>query len=290
MTQQFTSKGLIIIVLLLWGTAEAQNPIPNPGFENWNGGEPVSWFTSNVPGITPVTQSGNAHSGSSALRGEVLDIGGGIPYVPAVTSGNFPNLGFPVSQRYTQLSGYYQLTPVGPAFLLIQVLMFKNGAGIGVGIVQLSTPANSYTQFATNIAYGSQEIPDSALINITVFDSSGMYNIGSNFLLDDLQFGNVTGISDQDGQHLPQQFILNQNYPNPFNPSTTFSFTLAQRSDIQLTVYNQLGQVVATVARGAHSAGEHQIHWDAANLPGGVYYYRLQIGNEYQAKKMILLK
>jgi len=89
---------------------------------------------------------------------------------------------------------------------------------------------------------------------------------------------------------LPRQFVLNQNYPNPFNPSTTFTFTLPQRSDIRLTIYDQLGQVVAIAAQGAYSAGEHQIHWDAANLPGGVYYYRLQIGNEYQAKKMVLLK
>ena len=85
-------------------------------------------------------------------------------------------------------------------------------------------------------------------------------------------------------------FELSQNYPNPFNPSTQIDFSIPQQSNVQLKVYNTLGQVVATLVNGNLSAGSHSVNFDARNLASGMYIYRLSAGNFTSVKKMLLLK
>ena len=67
-------------------------------------------------------------------------------------------------------------------------------------------------------------------------------------------------------------FSLAQNYPNPFNPSTQIDFSIPQQSNVQLKVYNTLGQVVATLVNGNLSAGSHSVNFDARNLASGIVY------------------
>jgi hypothetical protein len=88
----------------------------------------------------------------------------------------------------------------------------------------------------------------------------------------------------------PNVFTLRQNYPNPFNPSTRISFTLAKAGYTTLTVYNLLGQKVATVLAGVLPAGTKEVNFNASNLPSGVYTYKLESGNYMEMKKMILVK
>jgi hypothetical protein len=98
---------------------------------------------------------------------------------------------------------------------------------------------------------------------------------------------------------LPDAFILDQNYPNPFNPTTTISFTLSAASAagraVSLTVYNVLGQRVATLIDEPLSAGRYEIQWDGRNEAGqrvasGLYLYRLVAGEHHETRKMVLLK
>jgi len=88
---------------------------------------------------------------------------------------------------------------------------------------------------------------------------------------------------------MPTAFALAQNYPNPFNPTTNISFSLVQKSDYTLTIYNVSGQVVKSFA-GTHEAGTYEETWDANNNASGVYFYKLVAGNFSQTKKMVLLK
>ena len=88
----------------------------------------------------------------------------------------------------------------------------------------------------------------------------------------------------------PVVFALHQNYPNPFNPSTVLSFTLGKGALTSLTVYNVLGQKVATLFNGFAPAGTHEVTFDARALSSGVYFYRLESGNLASVKKMMLLK
>jgi hypothetical protein len=99
-----------------------------------------------------------------------------------------------------------------------------------------------------------------------------------------------TGVFSRNEQELPNKFSLEQNCPNPFNPATTINFSLAQDSHVKITVYNTLGQIVAVLLDGFQSTGSHSVAWDAQNLPGGIYIYKLKAGGFTASKKMFLQK
>ena len=89
---------------------------------------------------------------------------------------------------------------------------------------------------------------------------------------------------------LPSTFSLSQNYPNPFNPTTTITFALPRRSQVSLTLYNILGQTVATLVDEKLSAGEYEVTLNGNGLSSGVYFYRIVAGDFVQGKKLVLLK
>lgn len=92
------------------------------------------------------------------------------------------------------------------------------------------------------------------------------------------------------GDATPVEFHLYQNSPNPFNPSTTIRYGLPSRSHVTLTVFNGLGQQVATLVQEEQEARYHEVKFDARNLASGVYFYRLQAGDVVQTKKLVLVK
>ncbi len=87
-------------------------------------------------------------------------------------------------------------------------------------------------------------------------------------------------------------YDLSQNYPNPFNPSTTIDFTLAENSDVELSVYNILGQKIEVIFNGNLEKGKHSFNFIAKNLASGIYFYSLNIKdiNKLFTKKLLLLK
>jgi photosystem II stability/assembly factor-like uncharacterized protein len=98
----------------------------------------------------------------------------------------------------------------------------------------------------------------------------------------------LTGIKKTD--IVPTKYELGQNYPNPFNPTTNISFTLPQRSDVKLIVYDALGKETATLANNVYEAGKYEVTFDASNLPSGIYIYNIQSNGFNQSKKMLLIK
>ena len=97
--------------------------------------------------------------------------------------------------------------------------------------------------------------------------------------------------SVEDGQDdWPGNFILSQNYPNPFNPATIIGYRLPSAGHVTLKVYDGLGREVTTLIDERQDAGGHSIVFNAAGLPTGVYFYRLQAGTRCEVRKLILLK
>jgi len=120
------------------------------------------------------------------------------------------------------------------------------------------------------------------------FDPDGLLWIGgwtalSHNRITDIKVDKITAV-------IPTEYILTQNYPNPFNPATKIDFSLPKDSDVELTVYNILGQQVEVLINGFRNAGTYELTWDASNLPSGVYIYRLETGSNVISKKMMLLK
>lgn len=294
MQKSFRIIGITGLAIMFFSSIlMAQNPIPNPGFENWSGGEPNGWYTGNIPGFEAITQSSTAHSGSSAMRGEVLSVSG-FPFPPSATTGSFLNPGFPVSQRYSRLTGYYQFSPAaGTDQLIISVTMVKDGTAIGGAAAAILNPASSYTLISEDILYGTPDVPDTCVINVILISPLGG-TVGSAFLLDDLVLEAGTGIGD-DLNSLPEKFVLEQNFPNPFNPGTTINYYMPTSQNVDLAIYSITGQRMKTLVTGKQPAGNHQIQWDGRNDNGelaasGVYIYRLQAGSEVLTRKMALLR
>jgi acid phosphatase len=83
---------------------------------------------------------------------------------------------------------------------------------------------------------------------------------------------------------------LLQNYPNPFNPSTVISYSLSETNNVRLSVFNILGNEVSQLVNGFQTKGSHQAVFNGNNLPGGIYFYKLQSGANAFVRKMTLLK
>ncbi|MFQ5607215.1 MAG: FlgD immunoglobulin-like domain containing protein, partial [Candidatus Zixiibacteriota bacterium] len=97
------------------------------------------------------------------------------------------------------------------------------------------------------------------------------------------------------GSIVPKHFELHQNFPNPFNPTTTISYSLPQRAEVTVTIYNILGEKVRVFTEGRKSAGRHSVTWNSRNESGkpvasGVYFYKVQAGEFSASRKMVLLK
>jgi len=83
---------------------------------------------------------------------------------------------------------------------------------------------------------------------------------------------------------------LEQNYPNPFNPVTNIKFKITEFGFVTLKIYDLLGKEVAIVVNEKLALGSYTRQWNASSFPSGMYYYRLQINNYTETKKLLLLK
>jgi hypothetical protein len=99
---------------------------------------------------------------------------------------------------------------------------------------------------------------------------------------------NLLGVAEKD--QMPTEYTLSQNYPNPFNPSTQIEFALPKESRVTLEIYNLLGQRVSTLVDQVLTAGYHSVRFDAANMPSGLYLYRMKAGESSFVRKMMLMK
>lgn len=134
---------------------------------------------------------------------------------------------------------------------------------------------------------------------IFFYDEKHGFAVGDSGLILYTSDGGLTGVADRGG-FPPTKFVLEQNYPNPFsagggsafggNPSTTISFGLLSKSFVSLRIFDALGREVSNLLADELLAGTYARQWNAAALPSGVYFYRLQAGNYIETKKLVLLR
>ena len=115
-----------------------------------------------------------------------------------------------------------------------------------------------------------------------------IHSIGAKNFLRVITLGQATG--SRLGDDLPSSMTLAQNYPNPFNPSTNIEFDIDTSQQVRLSVFDMMGREVALLVDRVMPAGEHSARFEAGNLPGGAYLYRLSLGTHVESRIMTLVK
>ncbi len=194
-------------------------------------------------------------------------------------------------------------------------IMFPQG-GFGIGMAAETNEINNIDPFLTNINSDSlwllsvnSPARDAALVNYLNIsqDVQGQPRSGSNdvgadeyavstvyrhpLTVDDVGPNAVEVVSVNPGTKiLPQTFQIINAFPNPFNPSTTIEYSLSQAANVQLSIYNILGQQIENLIDGSQEAGRHSIRWEARNYPAGIYIAVLNNGFKSISTKMVLIK
>jgi len=194
----------------------------------------------------------------------VLDVDGNLPVelksFSASVSDGFVNLNWSTATETNNRGFEIQRKANGNDFVAIG---FVQGKGT-------TTQIQSYSFVDNNVQAGKYQY------RLKQIDLDGSYSISS--------IVEVSILS-------PIEFSLAQNYPNPFNPSTTINFSLAKESNVNLKVFDLLGQeIISLVNNEFMTAGSYSYKFDASTLASGTYIYRLEAGDFVQTKKMTLTK
>jgi len=150
----------------------------------------------------------------------------------------------------------------------------------------------------------TQQIKNSVFTNGSVVSNNADFivssNLGQTFIglstnadfivASGFYYGALLIVSVEDEGEMPLDFNLEQNYPNPFNPATTIKFSVKQREQVVLKVYDIIGNEVGTLINQPMEAGTYSVKFNASSLASGVYIYRISAGNFVSTKKMMLLK
>ena len=150
-----------------------------------------------------------------------------------------------------------------------------------------------YNGAANSSDYGKKVAVDGSG-NIYVAGHS--QGVGTQYDYATIKYSQIPTDVYDDNFEIPENYSLHQNYPNPFNPSTTFRYAVPSESKVSITVFNLLGQEVATLVNDIQPAGYYEVTFNAANLSSGVYLYRINAVSSNSSKeftstkKFILLK
>jgi len=163
-----------------------------------------------------------------------------------------------------------------------------------------TTYAGTYTVDTTTTPYHLVWYLNGKRINLAIWSVAGNVLTVQTSGLDTINF--PAGFSDpsyytktttaveKNESNVPQTFSLSQNYPNPFNPSTVIRYSIPTSGMVTLKVYDILGKEISTLVNQAQKPGNYQVTWNTERITSGVYFYKLQIGNIVQTKKMLLMK
>lgn len=277
---------LILSIVFIVGIALTANAqIPNPGFENWTSGNPDGWATSNAfpAGLINVTQTTDRHSGSYALRGEVINFLG-TPVEPAIQSGP-GGRGFGISLQYHSLDLYYKFTPVGGDKFSVNVELKKAGVTIAQGAAAPTDTVNTYTYLSVPLNYMINDTPDTAIIQILITGpvTGSDYHVGSVMFVDDLLFSLTTGISD-----LSPSDLIGKCYPNPASDIINIPLTENVSGEVNLEVFDAYGKDVKKLVGRPQSYGSGVFQFSVEDLSTGLYFYSINgQGTNYKGKFIV---
>jgi zinc carboxypeptidase/type IX secretion system substrate protein/carboxypeptidase M14-like protein len=166
-------------------------------------------------------------------------------------------------------------------------------------VFEITAGSNSYEVTKTQKANGGQwnyltdiELNEEGIISIKLNSNST-----GNVVADAFRIIYVEPVTNINEVIIPTGFNLSQNYPNPFNPTTTIRYSIpnvvsnfGSVSKVSLIVYDVLGREIATLVNAQQTVGDYEAQFNGVDLASGTYFYRLQLGDFVETKKMILMK
>jgi len=136
----------------------------------------------------------------------------------------------------------------------------------------------------------SLQVGDKIKLRATITDKSIYSNVAHYPDTGWVVMNVLSPVVSVENENIPQAYNLSQNYPNPFNPGTKIKYSIPQLSQVQIKVYDVLGNEVTTLINEEKPAGEYEVEFNGSNLPSGIYFYQLKAGEFVETKEMILLK
>jgi hypothetical protein len=155
---------------------------------------------------------------------------------------------------------------------------------------------------ANAVVEGSPVVGQGEVVSVTFrvlreFEEDSRFEIANGIVFDSKALANpVVAQGSLEVQSTPTEFALLQNFPNPFNPETTIKYNLADGANVQLRIYNVVGQVVRTLVSEQQGAGRYTVRWNGTDDRGiavssGIYFYQISAGNQFRdVRKLMLLK
>jgi hypothetical protein len=237
---------------------------------------------------------------SMTIRGQVLP-NGGWGFVSVFNP--MGSVGLATAFQNANGNAIYTLTDAGLKYDIAVEGFRDNAAGIYAG--QAGEQSGNLIHQLTGSINGGTTKGSWLMINDSTAATNNIPLLLSNGLFLKLQGPDTTGrfsaqitrnfeapvVSVSKENSVPRSFHLEQNYPNPFNPTTIIKFSIPEQGIVNLSVYNIIGEKVATLIDGqTYRAGNYQVSFDGSRLARGVYFYRLNLGNNFTTKKMLLVK
>lgn len=264
-------------------TGFAQNPIPNPGFENWTSGDPDGWETSNLFTLTPIMQSNDAHAGSSAARLEVID-DGGIPTPPLLNTGTIS-----ISQNYLSGSFYYKGNFLAGDNLLLSVVLKQNNTLLSVTNFSVGANTNIYTQKTFSLSYFTPVTATANKLEVQLGISGALFvsTVGSYAIVDDLEIsGNlVVGGKELNTEEEP---ALGKAQPNPSSGLTLIPFSLNKRAEVHMQLLSLDGKILKDILHEEIEQGNYKAECSVGELPSGLYLCQLKIDGRSAYTKLLV--
>ncbi len=194
--------------------------------------------------------------------------------------------------QFVNPSEYYNFSPLGLSDYVVEVKIPLDSFGVGNALGDARFHPVNGMRIPLDLVIHDSDQPN---VRDGILSYSEKNNDSS---WKGAQYWSYTWIGDtnhvataiDESRTVPFAFSLKQNYPNPFNPVTTIAYSLAKSSHVELTVFNLLGQKVATLVNAKQAAGQYQVTFDAAHLASGIYVYQIKAGSFVQTRKMLLLK
>jgi len=206
------------------------------------------------------------------------------PYSPLIQGSYINNNGFnrPVIKIIDEKVRDYQYYAI-----------YKRRPGEAVFSLLTTTTEKTYTDNTENVytGQGTPRYSQRLSYHVKTVDNTNLSSLPSNQVnywidgaIPDSPIGgeNLSGIK-------PEKYFLT-NYPNPFNPKTVIYYTIPEASDVKISVYNTVGQVIKEYSFSKQSPAAYQVDFDGSSLSSGIYFYKIQAGNFYDVKKMMLVK